>query len=315
MVAYEKLEVVNMDFVAIDFETANSLRTSACSVGIVVVRNGEIIEEVQTLINPLSEFNYYNTKIHGITDYMVQDAPTFQEFWPQLKPYIDQQTIIAHNASFDIGVLKESVNRCYEEQPQFQYACSYRIAKKIWPDLYNHKLSTVANYLSIQFKHHDALEDARAAALITIEAMKKTRTSSLKEMSLLHKIKVNSSLDTKKAPSRVKKSKEDMALPFIVPDNIEKNTRHPFYGANIVFTGKMDSMTRSNAAKYAADRGATCKGAVDIDTNFLVVGDQALMKYVEGVKSSKMQKAEDLIQKGIPLEIVGEQDFLRLVKH
>ena len=82
-----------------------------------------------------------------------------------------------------------------------------------------------------------------------------------------------------------------------------------------VFTGKMDSMTRSNAAKYAADRGATCKGAVDIDTNFLVVGDQALMKYVEGVKSSKMQKAEDLIQKGIPLEIVGEQDFLRLVKH
>lgn len=304
-----------MDFVAIDFETANSLRTSACSVGIVVVRNGEITEEVQTLINPLSEFNYYNTKIHGITDYMVQDAPTFQEFWPQLKPYIDQQTIIAHNASFDIGVLKESVKRCYEEQPHFEYACSYRIAKKVWPNLYNHKLSTVANYLSIQFKHHDALEDARAAALITIEAMKNTRTNSVKEMSLLHKIKVNNSIETKKAPARVKKSKEDIVLPFIVSDNIEKNPRHPFYGANIVFTGKMDSMTRSNAAKYAAGRGATCKGAVDIDTNFLVVGDQALMKYVEGVKSSKMQKAEDLIRKGIPLEIVGEQDFLRLVKH
>lgn len=303
-----------MDFVAIDFETANSLRTSACSVGIVVVRNGEIIEEVQTLINPLSEFNYYNTKIHGITDYMVQDAPTFQEYWPQLKQYIDGQTIIAHNASFDIGVLKESVKRCYEEQPHFDYACSYRIAKKVWPNLYNHKLSTVANYLSIQFKHHDALEDARAAALITIEAMKKTRTSSVKEMSLLHKFKVNSSLDTK-APPKVKKSKEDIVLPFVTPNNIEKNPRHPFYGANIVFTGKMDSMTRSNAAKYAADRGAICKGAVDIDTNFLVVGDQALMKYVEGVKSSKMQKAEDLIQKGVPLEIVGEQDFLRLVKH
>lgn len=304
-----------MDFVAIDFETANSLRSSVCSVGVVVVKNGKIHEEVQTLINPLSEFHYFNTRVHGITENMVQDAPTFEEFWPQLKPYIDKQMIIAHNASFDIGVLKDSVSRCYETQPEYQYSCSYRIAKKVWPDLYNHKLSTVANYLSISLKHHDALEDARAAALIVLEAMKKTRTSSINELSHLHKIKIGDSVTLKKPNSRAKKSIEDKTLTYIETQINEPNPRHPFYGAHIVFTGKMDSMTRSSAAQYAVDRGAICKGAVDVDTNFLIVGDQALTKYVEGVKSSKMLKAEALIQKGIPLEIVGEQDFLKLVRH
>ena len=96
-----------MDFVAIDFETANSVRSSVCSIGIVKVKNGKIQEELYTLINPLSEFHYYNMKIHGITEYMVHDAPTFEEFWPKFKVFIENQTIIAHNASFDIGVLRE----------------------------------------------------------------------------------------------------------------------------------------------------------------------------------------------------------------
>jgi len=69
-----------MDFVAIDFETANSMRSSVCSVGIVQVRNGKIIKEIQSLINPLSEFHYYNTKIHGITEYMVQSAQPLKNF-------------------------------------------------------------------------------------------------------------------------------------------------------------------------------------------------------------------------------------------
>ena len=173
------------------------------------------IEEVQTLINPLSEFHYFNTRVHGITENMVQDAPTFEEFWPQLKPYIDKQMIIAHNASFNMGLLKESVGRCYETQPEYQYSCSYRIAKKVWPDLYNHKLSTVANYLSISLKHHDALENVRAAALIVLEAMKKTRTSSINELSHLHKIKIGDSVTLKKPNSRAKISIEDKPLTYI----------------------------------------------------------------------------------------------------
>lgn len=191
-----------MDFVAIDFETANSVRSSVCSIGIVKVKNGKIQEELHTLINPLSEFHYYNTKIHGITEYMVQDAPTFEEFWPRFKEFIEDETIIAHNASFDIGVLQQSLKRIHEAAPNFQYGCSYRIAKKVWPNLYNHKLSTVSNYLSISLRHHDALEDARASALITLEAMKKTKANSLQELFLLNKLKLNSPTSGTKQASR-----------------------------------------------------------------------------------------------------------------
>lgn len=100
-----------------------------------------------------------------------------------------------------------------------------------------------------------------------------------------------------------------------MPENAIKNSKHPFYGANIVFTGKMVSMTRPLAAQYAVNCGAFCKGNVDITTNFLVVGDKDLHKYLEGIKSSKMKKVEQMIEQGYPIEIVGEQDFLRLVKH
>ncbi|CAM4099913.1 exonuclease domain-containing protein [Lederbergia lenta] len=301
-----------MNFVAIDFETANSVRSSVCSIGIVKVKNGKIQEELHTLINPLSEFHYYNTKIHGITEYMVHDAPTFEEFWPRFKGFIENQTIIAHNASFDIGVLRDSLGRIHETEPNFQYGCSYRIAKKVWPNLYNHKLSTVANYLSISLKHHDALEDARASAKIILEAMKKTRTSSIQELSSLHKLKLISLAS--KQPTRSRKSSQDSSLKGIVPEHIITNTKHPFYGANIVFTGKMMSMTRSMAAQYAVNCGATCKERVDLATNFLIVGEQDLYKYVQGIKSLKMKKAEEMMEQGYPIEIVGEQDFVRLVK-
>ncbi len=182
---------MRMDFVALDFETANSSRSSVCSVGLVVVKNGDIQEEIHTLINPLSEFHYFNTRIHGITEDMVRDSPTFEEFWPDFKGYMENQTLIAHNASFDIGVLRESITKCHEKHPDFLYACSYRISKKVWPELYNHKLSTVSSHLGIPLKHHDALEDARAAAIITMEAMKQTNTSSIEELSKLHKIKLH----------------------------------------------------------------------------------------------------------------------------
>ena len=303
-----------MDFVAIDFETANSLRSSVCSVGIVQVKNGKIIKEIQSLINPLSEFHYYNTKIHGITEYMVHGAPTFEEFWPDMKGLLENQVVIAHNASFDMGVLQESLRQFHEPSPNFEYGCSYQIAKKVWPNLYNHKLSTVANYLGISLRHHDALEDARAAAIITVEAMKKTQTNTVQQLAKLHKVKISSSIQTKKQPPSKRSSKADATIELLEPENTELNSKHPFYGAQIVFTGRMLSMTRSKAAQLAVNCGAICKGTVDHQTNYLVVGDNDLAKYLQGIKSTKMQKVEGMIHQGLPIEVVGEQDFLRLVR-
>ncbi|MEK4229089.1 exonuclease domain-containing protein [Solibacillus sp. FSL H8-0538] len=303
-----------MEFVAIDFETANSIRSSVCSIGIVKVKNGKIQEELHSLINPLSEFHYYNTKIHGITEEMVSSAPTFEEFWPEFKHFVENQTIIAHNASFDIGVLRESLKRCHEVTPNFDYGCSYQIAKKVWPDLYNHKLSTVSNYLNISLRHHDALEDARAAALITLEALKKTKTNSVHELAKLNKLKIGASNEVAKRTSRSKPRYSDAQIYSLVKPSTTPRSGHPFNGAIIVFTGEMVAMTRIQAAQYAVDCGANCTGTVDNQTNYLVVGDRALDKYVQGIKSTKMQKVEQMILQGYKIEIIVEQDFIKLVK-
>ncbi len=179
-----------MDFIAIDFETANASRASICSIGIVIVKNSMIQEEIHTYIDPKDEFSYFNTEIHGITEDMVQGAPTFEEYWPEFKAIIENETLIAHNASFDMSALRYALNQFNEPYASFTYGCSYVFSKKVWPSIYNHKLSTMANYLGISLKHHDALEDARAAALVTLAALKCSETNSLEELSTMHNLQL-----------------------------------------------------------------------------------------------------------------------------
>ncbi|SDJ78025.1 3'-5' exonuclease [Sediminibacillus albus] len=160
-----------MNIVAIDFETANRYRTSACSVGIVVADENGIVDEFYSLINPLMDFDSYNTYIHGITEQDVVEAPTFDELWPELADYLSGQLVVAHNASFDMSVLRQTLDRYELPYPELDYLCTVTLSKKVWPELANHKLHTVAAYNNIEFFHHNALEDARAAALLMVKAV------------------------------------------------------------------------------------------------------------------------------------------------
>ena len=97
-----------MDYVAIDFEPANSQRSSPCAVGVVVVKGGEVTEKFYTLIKPMDcRFDGFNIGIHGITPEDVENEPEFPEIWPDLKPFLESDTVIAHNAGFDMGEKKE----------------------------------------------------------------------------------------------------------------------------------------------------------------------------------------------------------------
>ncbi|WP_077622265.1 3'-5' exonuclease [Sediminibacillus massiliensis] len=168
-----------MNIVSIDFETANSVRYSPCSIGIVVANEHEIIEEYYSLINPLMEFSPYNTYIHGIREVDVEDAPTFDQLWPVIRGYLENNLVVAHNASFDMSVLRATLDRYEIEYPELEYLCTVNISKKVWPDLFNHKLNTVASHNNIEFNHHDALEDARVAALILMAALKEQQAESM----------------------------------------------------------------------------------------------------------------------------------------
>lgn len=172
-----------MDFVTIDFETANSSRSSACSLGIVEVQDGQIIAEQEWLINPEQHFDPMNVSIHKITPEMVQQQPTFSELWTEMRPFLENKHVVAHNAAFDMSVLRHSLDAASIGYPAFQYYCTYLLSKKILNELPSHRLNNLAAYFGLELNHHDALEDARAAALILIKLMERKEQFTPAELS------------------------------------------------------------------------------------------------------------------------------------
>ncbi|WP_182199925.1 3'-5' exonuclease [Paraliobacillus salinarum] len=171
-----------MDFVAIDFETANRYRNSACAVGVVVGNENGVIDKYYSLINPQSPFEMQNIRVHGITEADIQEAPTFRDIWPTIKSYINNQVVVAHNASFDMSVLRASLDQYRLYYPTLQYLCSVMLSRQVWPNLPNYKLNTLADVHGIILDHHHALADSRAVVDLLVKAMSDTRASDLNQL-------------------------------------------------------------------------------------------------------------------------------------
>ncbi|NLI09514.1 MAG: 3'-5' exonuclease [Elusimicrobia bacterium] len=165
--------IKKIDFAAIDFETANYEPTSACAVGLTIVKKGKIADSFCALIKP--EPFYFVPQfidIHGIKPEHTAYAPDFSEIWPEIEKRIKGLSLFAHNAPFDQKVLLSCL-RFYGikfEEPEF--FCTCRLAREQWPHFPNHKLSTVCEKLDISLKHHQADSDALACAKIALKIMK-----------------------------------------------------------------------------------------------------------------------------------------------
>ena len=153
----------------LDFETASERRDSACQLGLVRVERGLVVARRCWLIKP-PENRFTFTYLHGIDALTVAQAPSFAQVWRELAPYVAGNVLAAHNASFDMGVLRATLG-CYGIQtPAFSYLDSQQVARRMWPQLPNHKLNTVADYLGLELVHHDAASDAEACAGILLAA-------------------------------------------------------------------------------------------------------------------------------------------------
>ncbi|MDU4952941.1 MULTISPECIES: exonuclease domain-containing protein [Clostridium] len=302
-----------MHYFTIDFETANSHRGSVCAIGIVEVLDSKIINTFRSLINPEESFDFYNTLINGISEKMVLDKPTFPEIWDKLKNKLQNQILIAHNAAFDFSVLRHVLEKYNIDFPDINYTCTRILSKKTWPNLKNYKLDTVAKNLNISFEHHDPLEDAVACYKIFEEILSK---NNIYDISKLHndlKVKVGQLYRNGYKPCEVKSIGLSVKSSFKLPDNSSLNTNHELYNKGIAFTGTLESMVRKDAAQAAIDRGAFYCNTVTTNTNYLVMGIQDYKKFADGKKSSKLKKAEDLIEKGQDLEIIDEIEFIKLL--
>lgn len=328
-----------MEFVAIDFETANEKRNSVCELGIAVVEDDKIVESKSWLIKPPElRFNPFNISIHGISEKDVVNQPEFDELWDEIKNYLDGNLVLAHNASFDLSVLRNALDSYSIPYPDVKYTCSYIISKKVWKGLLSYNLENLANMLSLQLEHHDAFSDANVCASISVKAFQKSEINSVEDIENKLDIAVGELYKDGYKPSTIKRHEVSKRVQIssdskieelkqkeysarintektlcVLDENNQIDPSHPFYGKTFVFTGALQAMIRLEAQKLVLNKGGFCGTSISSSTNYLVMGIQDLRKVGEDGKSSKIEKAEKFLSKGAEIELISEDDFLRML--
>lgn len=307
-----------MDFIAIDFETANSNNNSACSMGLVQVRNKEIIDKKYYLIQPPNmEFDKRNIEVHGITYDDVKDIPKFSEIWKDIKHYFNGNIIIAHNAQFDMSVLK-----CLDLEyglniPDFQYLCSIPISTKACRGVKN-SLKERAEHLGIDLgQHHNALDDATTCANIVIETINRTKRKSFNSfLNTYTSLPIRKFSELKYQTHFGKKNKkfQNVNISEIVPtDEAMGDIAHPFNDKYFVFTGTLNNISRKEAMQTVVNLGGILKSGVTKTTDYLVIGVQDKKLVGEDGLSSKERKAYEFLNKGFDIKLIDEDKFHDLI--
>lgn len=182
-----------LNFTAIDFETANSSSASACSVGLVKVRDGRVVDKAGWLIKPPvghDAFQEWNIKIHGIRPEDVANAPTWAKQLPFLVAFAGDDHLVAHNAGFDLGVISKATTVSGLDVPDFRYVCSLQVARRTY-HLDSYRLPVAAMAAGFEdFSHHNALADAEACAAIMIHAAERHGAATIEELAHITRVNV-----------------------------------------------------------------------------------------------------------------------------
>jgi DNA polymerase-3 subunit epsilon len=279
------------DFVAIDVETANADLSSICQVGVAAFLDGKLCDAWSSLVNPEDYFDDINVSIHGIAERDVRSAPKWRAVHERVKASLERQIAVSHTA-FDRAALLRAGTKYTIAPFECRWLDSARVARRAWPmfSQAGYGLASVATYCQIKFKHHDALEDARAAGEILMRAINDSGLSALAWLD-----RVNQPVDL------------STGLPIIRHGRLDG----PLHGEVLVFTGAL-SMPRREAADAAASAGCEVASNVTKHTTLLVVGDQDIRTLAGNEKSHKHRKAEELIANGQQIRIIGESDFLSI---
>jgi DNA polymerase III subunit epsilon len=282
------------DFIALDVETANADSGSICSIGLVHFRGGEVFKSLTIPVDPEDYFDPVNISINGITPDMVTGKPTMAQVFPVIAQHLTD-VVVVHHSHFDKTAMRRAALRYGCDDLPCVWLNTVSVARRAWPHLDRdgggYGLARLAQEFQIQFRHHDAAEDARAAGLLLCRAAADTGLS-LAEWIRRVDLPVN-------LRDRGKHAREG-------------DPNGPMAGEVIAFTGML-KMPRSHAAEMAARVGCEVTDNVVKRTTILVVGDTDLRATRGQERSSKHRKAEQMILAGTNLRIVGEADFMRMI--
>lgn len=302
---------MSLDFTAFDVETANYDRGSICAVGWAEVRDGQIVDAGSSLCRPPDEVSWFDpfiSSIHGITERDVADKPCFDEIVPRLVAGFGDLPLVAHNAPFDIGALRQAYTHCNLPWPTLSYGCTLVWARRLL-GLPSNRLPIVCSHLGIPLKnHHHAGDDARAVAEIATALAARVQAHSLDEL-----------LDaTWSRLGRLQPGQWDgcqlrgVTVESLPTANLDADPTNPFYGQTVVFTGGLSCMYRREARQYVADAGGTPDRDVTRRTTLLVLGDgyRGATTFDDLLTTEKALKAWQYREQGRPIEFWSEVDFV-----
>ena len=274
-----------MDWVAIDFETATGSRASACALGLVTVIDGVVCERRSWLIRPPDNtYAPYNTYIHGITPAMTADRGSFGELWSEVGPYLDGTLVVAHNASFDMSVLRASLDVAGLRYPDLSYLCTLALSRAAYRDLASHTLPIVAHHCGIEVNHHDPGSDAHGAACIAMHMCAQAGDSDLFMMARRLGVEPGEMRDDWYLPcAGARTSRERVrAIGHAYDDGSPQP--QSLAGYTFVLTGGLDHYSRAEAEAVLRAYGARTSSSVSRKTDYVVVGVAPGSKYTKALE-------------------------------
>lgn len=310
------------NFVALDLETATSDRSSICEIGITEVVNGVPQDPRSWLVKPVdNRYDNMNIWIHGITPNDTTNSPSFPEVWTEVKHYLQNKTVVAHNTSFDMYALRDAFDFHKIEYPSFDYYCTLRIARYVFPGCHSYTLDIILNHIGMDLDvHHRADSDSYGCAKLLLKCLETDghKLNELEDIYNFHRgtfapdvfvpqLKNRTSSQSNKNYTYSEAIKDIKAGTYTVDEG------NYFYEKTVCFTGTCQFGSRVELLKKVAEVGGIPTNSVTTKTDVLVVGQQDYRVVGADGLSSKQKKAMELLEKGQDIEILSEVDFLSMI--
>lgn len=316
------------DFTAIDFETASRRADSACQLAAVTVRGGRIVAQDCWLIRPEPcYFSEFHIKIHGITPAAVEHAPRFGELWPEISDRLTAGCLVAHNATFDIGVLLACLQSHRLAIPELEFTCTRAVARRTWPHRQRYGLKPLATWLGIRFRHHDALEDSLACAKLLLAAGIDQGADSLEDLERRLRLRRGRAGSWGMRAVTAGRARRGAAAPAALRQVAETSVAaasgsavesefdlqralvrgailQPLRGKRVLIVGRFRLLSTEQLRALTVSLGGSCCELWD---------DQVQLVVAEGHAARAVRhEAGRLREQGRPIEILDERGFLEL---
>ncbi|MDK7093825.1 exonuclease domain-containing protein [Gardnerella swidsinskii] len=286
------------DYCVLDTETTglSAYYDEIIEIGILRVRNNEIVDRYDQLIKPNFDIDGFITALTGITNDMLEGMPSIADVKTAVLSFIGDDIILGHNTSFDMRFLNEG----FKTQLSNQYMDTMQFARKLYPELKHYSLSDLTDYLGLHNNEHRALADCIA----TKELYDAVKTRMVEKNLVIEDL----------WPASGSHGGKGIDIKAIKPDEVVVDKDGFFYNRHVVFTGKLEKMLRKDAMQIVVNLGGVLDNSVTKQTNYLILGDNDYNAILKGEKSSKHKKAEKLKLEGQDIEIIDERTFYDLLE-